>query len=235
MSTQVRIHTSGVDRLVERQMRNWEIARAQVPAVSVPSQQVEQFITISRAVGLSGDDVANEIAARLKWPVFDRELLQHMAGDDDVRRQLYELMDGRDLTWLESCLRAFGFAGAERDDYYHRLSTTILTLARKGHAVFLGRGADLILPRVLGLRIRLVASLPYRIERFAQQNKVDTRQAEKDIAEIERERTKFIQHHFRVEAGDPARFDIGLNAERLTPSEIADIVMAAMRVRRMIE
>ncbi len=236
MLAEVKGQTRGADKLVERQMRNWEIARAQkTSGTAEVLQQVEPFLTVSRNVGLSGLDVAQQIAARLGWPVFDKELLQHMAGDDAVRRRLYELMDGRDLTWLESCLRPLGVTGAERDDYFHRLSETILSLARKGRAVFVGRGADLILPREMGLRIRLTASRAYCTGQFAAAHGLQQKQAEKQIADIERERTAFIHRHFHVDAGDPTRFDLCLNCERLAPEEVAELVLAAMRLRRMIE
>lgn len=235
MPTHFKIHDSGVDKVFERQMRNWEIARSQrTTPPAAPGQQVEHFVTISRSVGLSGDDAARAIGQRLGWPVFDKEVLQEMAGDDDVRRRLYELMDGRDLSWLEACLQPFSVSGAERDDYFHRLTETILSLARKGHAVFLGRGADLILPRDLGLRVRVMASRRYCIEQYARAHDLTIKKAEKVVEDIERERYRYIRNHFHVDAAEPTRFDLIFNQEHLTTGEIADIVAAALRVRRII-
>jgi hypothetical protein len=78
-------------KLVERQMRNWELSRAQrpVPQPAAPPRQVEDFVTISRLVEAGGQEVAHELGQRLGWPVFDREILQAMAHDDAVRARLY--------------------------------------------------------------------------------------------------------------------------------------------------
>ncbi|MCP5110323.1 MAG: cytidylate kinase-like family protein, partial [bacterium] len=64
-------------RLVERQMRNWELARAQrveVPAVP-GAKEVEHYVAISRTVGSGGSEVAVLLGERLGWPVFDKEIL----------------------------------------------------------------------------------------------------------------------------------------------------------------
>lgn len=76
-------------RLVERQMRNWELQRAQHHA-EAPAQRagVADFICISRDVGAGGTGLGLTLAERLGWPVFDRDILHTMAGDDSVREQI---------------------------------------------------------------------------------------------------------------------------------------------------
>ena len=87
--------------LVERQMRNWELARSQrfTEAAKRPAE-VQEFICISRMVGVGHRAVTRPLGERLGWPVLDRQLLESMAGDDDLRQRIYHTMDQRDLGWL---------------------------------------------------------------------------------------------------------------------------------------
>lgn len=219
-------------RLIEKQMRNWELARAQMPPVErTPQYQVEDFICVSYAVGSGGDEIAQRLANRLRWPIFDREVLQAMAGGDDIRRQLYESMDERDLHWFEEYVRAFFQDEFDRNDYFRRLTSTILTLARKGHAVFLGRAADLILPPHQGFRVRIMAPPAWCVGRYARTHGCDEATAAERIDQIERDRHEFIQRHFGRRADDPSRFDLILNAASYTPDAVVDIILMARNRR----
>ncbi|MEW6251294.1 MAG: cytidylate kinase family protein, partial [Planctomycetota bacterium] len=152
-----------IAKLVEKQMRNWELSRAQRAAGpggqggTGTAQRVAPFVAISRSVEAGGSEVARELGEALGWPVFDREILQAMAGDNEVRARLYENMDERDKSWIEDALKWLLRGRVPPEDYYYRVTEAVLAIQRQGPAVFLGRGADLILPKELGLRVRLDA------------------------------------------------------------------------------
>lgn len=224
-----------MSRVVEKQMRNWEIARQQQDDGFAPrAGPVMDFIALSRSMGLPGEEIAAQLHQKLGWPIFDREILHAMAGDDECRRQLYDAMDERDLGWLEEFLQSVSFGAAGKDDYFHRLTETVLSLARKGHTIFLGRATDMILPREMGLRVRLTASRAFCIKQYARAKGIDPGQARREVEEIEHERARFIRHHFRVEAGDPARHDLTINLEFITPHQAVELIDSALRVKGII-
>ena len=71
------IGDSAIARLVERQMRNWEISRQQHLAEEPPQEDtVQDFICISRMVGISERGIAEALGERLEWPVFGKEILE---------------------------------------------------------------------------------------------------------------------------------------------------------------
>jgi len=220
-----------ISRLVERQMRNWELGREQRRESSVPTRRrVEEFICISRQVGTKGQEIAQALGDRLGWAVFDREILDAMAGDDTVRRQIYESMDERDLTWWEETLRSLMQSEFVRNDYFKRLTETLLSLARQGSCVFLGRGADLLLPSEVGFRVRLVAPAASRIDRVAEIHELTKREAEQWVLRIENERRQFFFRHFGVEAEDPARYDMTMNLARFSGAEAVEILWSARSI-----
>lgn len=223
-------HEVNLSRNIEKQMRNWEIARGQHYAAQ-PRHDVADFVTICNIVGAGGTEVAAAVGRQLGWPVFDRELLTHMAGDDQTRAGLYRSMDERDLGWLEITLRSLSDAAFRKNDYFHRLMETVLCLTRQGPAVFVGRSTDLILPKSKGLRVKLIASTEYCAARFAQRNHMELQQAREEVARIETERREFISNHFHIDAYDPMRFDLLINVERFSIDQVADLILAAHRHR----
>lgn len=231
MSSRMTATNPAIAKLVERQMRNWELAREQRPTAAAARQtRVEEFVCVSRQVGSAGEEVAGRLGEELGWPVFDREILDAMAGDDTMRRQVYESMDQRDLTWWEEALRSLMQSEFVRNDYFKRLSQTVLSLARQGRCVFLGRGADLLLPEDLGLRVRLVAPLADRVAAVAAANDLTRREAEAWIARIEAERQRYFRKHFGVELDDPLRFDLTVNLARFSTTETVAMILRAREI-----
>lgn len=224
----------GLGHLIEKQMRNWEISRSQKTENPVQQgrQGVEHFISLSRAVGLPGENVARRLHERLQWPVFDREILHAMAGDDEYRRRIYAELDEQDEGWLHEFTRSLVQGRfISREDYFQRLMETVVALARKGHAIFLGRATDMILPKDVGLRVRLTAARPYCVQRYAEQNQLPYEAAVRQVEEIERERARFVMTHFHVEAGEQTRHDLVINFEHFNIEQTVDVIMAVLKAK----
>jgi len=217
-----------IARLVERQMRNWELAREQRPETDPPSRsRVEDFVSVSRQVGTDGREVALRLGESLGWPVFDREILDAMADDDAMRRQVYESMDERDLTWWEETLRSLMQSEFVRNDYFKKLSETVLSLARQGNCVFLGRGTDLLLPNEVGSRVRIVAPATERVARIAATHGLTMAEAELWLGRVEADRRRYFRRHFGIEIDDPARFDMTINLSRFSGAEAVEMILKA--------
>ena len=112
---------SGLARVIEKQMRNWELARSQRPGGTRAGRaEVADFVTIANTVGAGGNKVAHRLAEALDWPVFDRQILTHMAGDDEMRAKLYASIDERDVGWCEDAIRSMMQQEFRKNDYFHR-------------------------------------------------------------------------------------------------------------------
>lgn len=225
-----------INRLIERQLRNWELARQQRLAEPAPRdpRRVEPFVAISREVGCDAPELVQRLGEKLGWPVFDKELLAAMAGDDQVRRKLYERMDERDASWLESVLKALIRGDFSRNDYFSRLSETVLALARQGSAVFLGRGCHHILPAGYGLCVRLVAPLEKRIAAWSRRFGLDAKAARAQVEKITHERDEYLRRHFLGEPTDPSAFDLVINVDRFSPDQTLELLLCTLRLRGLI-
>lgn len=227
---------SDLAKLVERQMRNWELARMQrvEPRPHAATPAVGDFVAISRTMASGGSEVALLLGERLGWPVFDREILHAMAGDDEVRARLYAHLDEHDQSWLEDALHWVLEGELRKDDYFCQLTETVLALARQGRAIFLGRAADLILPRDHGLRVRITAPLEQRARAFGAENHVTDALARTEVERIDQQRVDFRRHHFGPHANDDTRYDLVLNLGRFTPAQVVEMLVAALRIRGLI-
>lgn len=222
-------------RLADRQARNWEIAQSQrFDAPLKEPEKVFPFVTISRPVAAGGAELADQLGQRLHWAVYDRELLHEMAGDDRLRESMYRTMDERDLGWVEEACRSLVESKLHVNDYFHRLTETVLCLSRRGSAVFLGRACDLILPRDCGLRVRLAVSAERRLRNFLETHEVRPRQARRELDQMERERAEFIRHHFHTDPDDASRYDLILNGETFDAGQMVELIVAAMRLRGVV-
>lgn len=226
-------------QMLERQMRNWEIARSQYhpsgKADTAP-KPVRDFLTISRSVGLPGELLADRLHDRLGWPVFNREILRTMAGDDACRAQIFEVLDERAESWLHSFMRGFmqpNFVG--REAYFNRLVETVAALSRSAPGIFIGRGVDLILPKKVGLRVRLTASREYCSEAYAKEHGTTVEAALREIEAIERDRTRFIKQNFHVLPDEIERFDLIVHSERITLDETIELILGLLRSRRIVQ
>lgn len=221
-----------IDRIIERQMRNWEIAKSQTQRTQrTHPHVVENFVTISREVGAGGLELAAQLSARLKWPLFDKGILDTMAGDDMLRRRVYESMDERDLGWYEETLRSLLPNEFSRNDYFRQLCATVLSLARQGPGVFLGRGVDLILPRDHGFRVRIIAPYAMRVKHFAERANITLDDSKAEIDQLTRERHEFLAHHFRADPDAPDRNDLIINLATLTLEDAVELILLALRRR----
>ncbi|MHC4697108.1 MAG: cytidylate kinase-like family protein, partial [Planctomycetota bacterium] len=209
-----------------------ELARSQ--RLTVPQEQrgeVEDCIAICRLVGARGGEIASRVGEALGWPVFDKDILGAMAEDDAIRQDIYSSMDERDVGWAEEVLRTLVQPEVVKNDYFHRLTQTVLSISRQGHAVFLGRAIDYILPKDRGLRVRLVAPKEQRVQTHASASGLGVAEALAELTRIDRERTEFVRQHFHVDPTDPTRCDLTLSLERLSISDAVELILAARQQR----
>ncbi len=223
----------GAARFIERRMRNWELGRTHTVAQPVTeiSQTIHFYIAISRELGSGGSEVAQRLSECLGWPKYDREILDYMAENEEVRRRLYEQLDERQRNWLQQLmemLEPMGLeAGMTREEYFRRLTQAVFAIGQKENAIFVGRGVNFILPHSRGLWVRIVAPLKDRLARVMQREGLDERAAGRRIEELERKRGDFLVRHFGHRPYDPRRYDLVVNTSSLEVKDICDLIRLA--------
>lgn len=226
--------TKGIEmpRLVERQIRLWEAKqqaiREQSPEEATPPL-LGPYLTISRDFGCEGLRVAQKVGERLGWTVYDREIVEYMAGEAHVRERAIqsfdERMQGQIEHWVLSLIdqEAFG-----HDLYLKYLLQVLMIIAQHGEAVIVGRGANFVLPAERGLRVKIVAPLEQRVQTVAQRENLDPAAARKLVIRTDSQRVAFIRYHFHRDTHDPLAYDLVINLAELSEEAAAGVILQAL-------
>ncbi len=115
-----------------------------------------------------------------------------------------------------------------KDEYRTALVNVVTGLAAPGSAVFLGRGAHLILGEKATLRIRLVATWENRLARITERTGLSRTEASVLLEETDRNRAEFIRKVFKADPNDPTHFDLVINSDRMKPECMLETVTLAL-------
>jgi cytidylate kinase len=226
--------TTGIHQIIDRQIRRWEVeARARRELVAErPGQPVPlmPWVAISRAFGSGGGEIARRLAARLNYPIVDKEILEVLVQEGHLREAVVEALDERDRSsldvWVDGILRG---KLQDKDDYLRTLVRVIGGIAIHGHSIIIGRGANFILDPARGLNARIVAPLPQRIETITRIRGLDEAEAAKLVEKIDGERGAFIRRHFHRDIEDPLAYDLIINTAGLGMDLAVDLIERSFR------
>jgi len=169
------------------------------------------IITISRLTGSGGREIATATAEALNFQLIDRH------GMDVVIDQQFPVRTEQ-LSRIKK----------DRRVYDEMMRSAIAEVAAAHNVVILGSGAQFLFAKVASsLHIQIVAPLPYRIARIMHTAQVDRDQAEKIIADRDREKETFIRTLYGKDWRDPAYYDLVLNIDRFANEVAVDIIVRA--------
>ena len=186
-------------------------------------------VTISREAGTRGPAVARILGELLGWQVYDRELLELVARDLDVRANVLEAIDERHVPWLLECLEALASGPAVTEArYVPHLIDVLMSLSAHGRSVIVGRGGAFVLPPSTTLRVRMIAPLEDRIGVVCREQGLSRDAAARFVTETDRARATFVKNHFHRDPADPQYFDVMLNQAALSIDQCAHLIAEAL-------
>jgi cytidylate kinase len=230
--------STDVSHVAERQMRTWaiglqnqeELSKAR-PAQPLP-QRVFPYVAVTREAGIDDGAVARALAARSNWKVLDRETLDHMADEQHWSRTALDFVDERTASWFNDTIgKWLDRQTVSQVEFVHRLARVVVLAAHHESMIFVGRGAQFVLPRDRGLTVRLVAPRKLRVQRLAHQLEIGEHEAERRLDEIDDGRADFIKRYFHRDVRDPHFYDLVINMEHLSSDAAAEMILHACKLR----
>ena len=189
------------------------------------ARKPRKLITISRQIGAGGREIAEKIGEKLGCTVWGREILDVLASQSggEYRARICEALDENTQGAIDDLVSDF-FGQASRHTYHYLLPKAIFTIAQSD-AVFLGRGANLILPQAF--HVRITASLENRITTVMAREKLSHDAAAEKIRESDHQREAFIKEFARTINKKLYRneFDLIINTDRITADAAAAIIL----------
>jgi cytidylate kinase len=226
-----------IGRIVESQMRQWEFARQgradyQARLAGKGGAEID-YIAISRQVGSGGVEVGRRLAEMLHWQFYDKEILDYMAQDMKIHKDVLESVDERTTGWIEECLAPiFTRNTVGQLEYYRHLVKVLLVIAKHGQAVIMGRAGRFVLPRDRGLAVRVIAPFKLRCERYAARTGIPLKEATAAVEKADRQQQQFIKSLIGQDIDAPGWSDIVFNTEKLSPEAVARLIWRALDQRR---
>ena len=166
-----------------------------------PIDQTGPVITISRLTGCDGREVAAALVALLnlrqntnKWKWIDKDIIYHAAHElktDTNRVETY--YQGMTMNDMSEMIMAFSGTFVSDSSVKKAIREVVLSIAREGHAVIIGRGGVAITRDMINaLHIRLVAPLYWRVENVMKKKGMIIEKAEEYVIETDEKRNKMI-------------------------------------------
>lgn len=208
--------------IVEQQVGRWRQAQG---AASAPGA----CVALSHLPGAGAVELGRRVAEQLGYGFFDREIVEAITQDSGTQARLVGEVDEHVRSVIDRYLvDFFRGRGFGEDEYLRAVVRVVQTLAHRGGAVLLGRGATAILTPRQALRVLVVAPREVRLERFARERGLERGAAEAQLDRQEADRAEFIRHHFGIRQDDPARYELVVNTGTLSLDLAARLVIDAL-------
>jgi cytidylate kinase len=172
------------------------------------------IITIEREYGCGGGEIAQLVAQRLGWKLWDQLLTEEIAKLANCPKSVVEAREERNDPLYYRLFKSFmrgSFEGSLNAPKLNLVdSETIVKItrsvvehaAKKGNCVIVGRGSQQFLKtRQDTLRVFLYAPREEKVRRLLARGKSE-KEAQELVDDVDRERADFIQKYFNVEWPD---------------------------------
>lgn len=182
-----------------------------------------KIITIEREYGCGGGDIAQLLANRLGWKLWDQALTEEIARLAECPKAVVQVREEKNDPLYYRLFKSFLRGSYEGSINTHKLklvdSETIMKITERvvrkvagaGNCVIVGRGAQLFLEdRDDTLRVFLYAPREDKIRRIIARGKTE-REARERVDSVDQERVDFIQRYFHVEWPTRALYHLMLN------------------------
>lgn len=196
-------------------------------------------VTVSTQTGAGADEVAKHLAAVLEsreapghapWTVFDRQLVETALEEHHLPASLAKLMPEDRRSYIFDVIDEMIGLRPPSWEVIPKIIQSVRHLADTGHVILVGRAAAIITGRMPNVfHVRLIASLPKRIERVQKLENLSPKDAAKFIAASDHGRGRYVRAHFRKQIDDDLQYDLVLNTDRIPLREAAELIADGAR------
>ena len=200
-----------------------------------------KIVTIEREYGCGGGEIAQLLARRLGWKLWDQWLTEEIARLAKCPKAVVEAREERNDPLYYRLFKSFMRGSYEGSINAPKLnlvdSETILRITRRvvehaaerGSCVIVGRGSQQFLKgRPDTLRVFLYAPTEEKVRRLLARGKSEE-EAEELVDTVDRERADFIQKYFNVEWPDRAIYHTMMNTA-IGDEAIVHMILSFMEI-----
>ncbi len=179
------------------------------------------FVTVSEMIGTNGETIAREVAKRLDYPFYAKEELYKVAEEMGYLADVTHL-DLKSPHLLEK------YFSDKPKIYLDRFQSVIYEVARRGNALFFGKGSQLLLHSYdCALHVLVTGSLEKRIQRIMTASKVTREVAQEIIRTSDHDKAGFLKYAFNRDWLDPHLYDLVINTDKMSMESAVKMIVDA--------
>ena len=184
-----------------------------------------KYITIERKYGSGGHHIAEALAKRLGYRLYDRGVVVETCKRMGLS---YDQVSGMDeQTPIKPIFKAPGNEHLSMEEQIYNTEVDIIReAAEKPGCVFVGRCASEILKDKKCLKVFITADDDYRLYRSITVEKNEKDKAEDVMKKFDKKREKFFTTHSGGKWGSPDYFDIVINSTHLSEEDCVALLEA---------
>ncbi len=176
------------------------------------------IITLARQVAAKGDEVAQELAAKLDYKFITRKQIEERILQLGFPAAKLPKYDERKPGFFASMAK-------DRDAYQNLSQYAMLEAASKGNIIIIGRGAFALFSSVPNhVSVRLIAPEKVRVSRLMEEFEWNEKQARLHIQESDNNRNGFHKNFYNIDVDDPTNFHMLLNTGSVSINDCANII-----------
>jgi hypothetical protein len=191
-------------------------------------------ITISRQMGAGGIEIANLLANQLSarchrvWGVFEKNLAELVWQNHHLPAPVSRFFDEEIPQAIHDAVQELLGVRITGWNQVEHTAVTILRLASRGDAIFVGRGANIITATQKAvMRVRLIAPFAKRVRQVEEDLRLGTQEAVELVSATDDTRRRYLKHYFRAEIDDPINYHFVINTGAIGYEETARIIAEA--------
>lgn len=222
--------------LIVKKIFDYFDARYRAEMMERPVDRTGPVITISRLTGCDGREVAAELVALLnlryntnRWRWVDKDIIYHAASElktDTHRVETY--YQGLGMTDISQMIMAFSGTYVTDSSVKKAIREVVLSIARDGYAVIIGRGGVAITRDVANaLHVRLMAPIYWRVQNVMKKKGMIIEKAEEYVIQTDEKRNKLIVDFLdKKPVSIDHLFDVSINRSSFTIDQISSAILS---------
>ena len=193
----------------------------------------KKIITISREFGSGGRFIGEEVAKKLGFACYDKNIIGQIAEKSGLAPEY--IRESAELSPKKG-LFAYAFAGHDitgksvEDLVYETQRKVILELTEKESCVIIGRNADFILKdRDDVLNVFIYGDLPEKVERICRLYHVSEQEAVRMMTDIDKRRMTNYNFYTEQKWGKASNYTVCLNSSRIGYERCEEIIVGCVK------
>ena len=193
---------------------------------------MNRIITIGREFGSGGHVIAEELARRFELPLYDNNLLEHIAEEKEISHESLKKYDERPKNRLFS-RTVRGYSNSMQENLANMQFDYLKKKAAAGESfVIVGRCSETILKGFDGLVTIFVLGDPdVKAERIRKVYGVSEEEARRMMKREDWNRKSYHNYYCKGKWGDSRNYDFSINSSRLGIEKTVDMLENCIRAR----